>query len=133
MTVSAGQNITLPCQIPHKDSSFGSVGVRVKWTKLGDDESQNEDVLLSMGLHGKTYGRYEDRAYLEDSDGSSGDLTITFVSKEDSGNYRCDIINGVTDTLQEVTLIVENVPEDGKCSIMSCFQKLEALDISLSG
>lgn len=121
MTISVGDNVTLPCELDHKDSSFGNVGIRVKWTKLGEDESLNEDVLLSMGLHKKTYGSFEDRVDLADSDGSSGDLTITFVSKEDAGLYRCEIINGMTDNVQEVTLIVQGVPEDGKCSIISGF------------
>lgn len=121
MTVFVGDNVTMPCRLDHKDTStFGNVGVRVKWTKLGEDESLNEDVLLSMGLHKKTYGNFEDRTYMADSDGSSAALTITFISKEDAGKYRCEIINGMTDTIQEVTLVVETVSEDGKCSIISC-------------
>lgn len=117
-----GDNITLPCQLHHKDpSSFGSIGIRVKWTKVAEDESLNEDVLLSMGFHKKTYGRFEDRVFLSDSDSSSASLIITEVSKEDAGKYHCEIINGMTDAIQEVILDVENGLKDGKCSIISCF------------
>lgn len=127
-----GDNITLPCQLNDKDtSSYGSIGVRVKWTKVAEDESLNEDVLLSMGFHKKTYGSFEDRVFLSDSDSSSATLTITEVSKDDAGKYRCEIINGMTDTIQEVILDVESGLKDGKCSILSCFKTLEALDISL--
>lgn len=133
MHAFVGDNITMPCKLDHKDTStFGSVGVRVKWTKLGEDESLNEDVLLSMGFHKKTYGSFEDRAYLDDSDSSSAALTLTSVSKEDAGTYRCEMINGMTDTIQEVTLEVENSLEDGKRCIISFFKVLEALDLSLS-
>lgn len=116
-----GENVTLPCKLDHKDSSFGSIGIRLKWTKLGEDDSLDEDVFLSMGLHENSYGSYVDRTYLADNDSSSGALTIAFISKEDAGRYRCEIINGMTDTMQEVTLNVESVPVDGKCSIISCF------------
>lgn len=117
-----GDNITLPCQLYHKDtSSFGNVGIRVKWTKVAEDESLNEDVLLSMGFHKKTYGSFEDRVFLSDSDSSSADLTITEVSKDDAGKYRCEIINGMSDTVQEVILDVQNGLKDGKCSFTSWF------------
>lgn len=109
-----GDNITLPCQLYHKDtSSFASIGVRVKWTKVAEDESLNEDVLLSMGFHKKTYGNFEHRVFLSDSDSSSASLLITEVSKEDAGKYRCEIINGMTDAVQEVILDVENGLKDG--------------------
>lgn len=93
----------------------------MKWTKVAEDESLNEDVLLSMGFHKKTYGRFEDRVFLSDSDSSSASLIITEVSKEDAGKYHCEIINGMTDAVQEVILDVENGLKDGKCSIISCF------------
>lgn len=109
-----GENITLPCKLQHKDtSSFAHVGVRVKWTKVAEDESLNEDVLLSMGLHKKTYGSFEDRVFLSETDSSSADLTITEVSSEDAGKYRCEIINGMTDTLMEVILVVEKGLKNG--------------------
>lgn len=117
-----GGNISLPCQLLHKDtSSFGNVGIRVKWTKVADDEALNEDVLLSMGFHKKTYGSFEDRVFLQERDSEDASLIITEVSKEDTGRYRCEIINGMTDTIQEVILEVQNGLLDGKCLIIFCF------------
>lgn len=109
-----GSNVTLPCRLMAKDTgSFGSVGIRVKWTKLGEDESLNEDVLISMGFHKKTYGSFEDRAYLQESDNEDASLVITDVSMEDTGRYLCEIINGMEDTMQEFDLQVKASSVDG--------------------
>lgn len=99
-----GANVTLPCKLPHSDGA--TFGVRVKWTKVEDDEAQNEDVLVSMGFHKKTYGSFENRAFLENDDSEDGSIMLTDVSEKDSGKYRCEIVNGVEDTVQEITLEV---------------------------
>uniref|UniRef100_A0A3P8VU09 Hyaluronan and proteoglycan link protein 1a n=1 Tax=Cynoglossus semilaevis TaxID=244447 RepID=A0A3P8VU09_CYNSE len=101
-------NITLPCNLmSHDPPTSGYFGVRVKWTKVAEDESSlNEDVLLSMGFHKKTYGNFQDRAFLQEGDSEDASLTITSVSLEDTGTYRCEIINGMSDGVQEITLEV---------------------------
>lgn len=105
-----GVNITLPCMLPSKDTvHFGDVGIRIKWTKVKDNEALNEDVLLSMGLIKKTYGRFEGRAFLVTEDSEDASITITDVSPADSGKYRCEIINGIEDTTQEIKLEVQGI------------------------
>lgn len=102
-----GANVTLPCRLVSKDnSSLADAGVRIKWTKVADDEALNEDVLLSMGFHKKTFGRFESRVVLQESDSEDASLTIFEVSMEDKGKYQCEIVNGMTDIAQEVTLEV---------------------------
>ncbi|KAM9360920.1 hyaluronan and proteoglycan link protein 1a [Symphorus nematophorus] len=109
-----GSNVTLPCRLLSKDTmSFGHVGIRVTWTKLADDEALNEDVLLSMGFHKKTFGRFEDRVFLQELDTEDASLVITEVTKEDVGRYRCEIINGMEDTIQEILLEVEGASTQG--------------------
>ncbi|KAK2837385.1 hypothetical protein Q5P01_014597 [Channa striata] len=101
-----GANVTLPCHFSSKDSqTFGS---RIKWIKVADDEALNQDVLLSMGLHTKTYGRFENRVSLETEGGEDASILITEVTKDDSGTYRCDIANGMEDAVQEVVLEVQS-------------------------
>lgn len=119
-----GANVTLPCRLMDKDSmSFGSV--RVKWTKVYDDEALDEDVLLSMGFHKKTYGSFENRVYLQEQDNDDASLIITDVSMEDTGRYHCEIINGMEDTIQEVSLDVQADLADGKyCFFICVFPKL---------
>lgn len=113
-----GSNITLPCRLLSKDTmSFGSIGIRVKWTKVADDEALNEDVLLSMGFHKKTYGSFEDRVFLQELDNEDASLVITDVSMDDMGRYRCEIINGIEDTVREIVLEVQGGFSDGKCCL----------------
>lgn len=103
-----GGNVTLPCSLLSKDTThFGDVGSRIKWTKVADDEALNEDVLLSMGSHKRTYGSFENRAFLEREDDDYASIIITDVSSKDNGKYRCEIINGVSDVVQEVILVVQ--------------------------
>ncbi|XP_058493121.1 hyaluronan and proteoglycan link protein 1-like [Solea solea] len=102
-----GANVTMPCMLMSKDHSLSDAGVRVKWTKVADDEALNEDVILSMGVHKKTYGNFENRVFLEEKgDHEDASLTILDVSMADMGKYLCEITNGMTDTVQEVTLEV---------------------------
>lgn len=98
-----GDNVTLPCRLPYEDSGlFGTVGIRVKWTKVVDNEE--EDVLLSMGFHRKTFGSFVDRVYLQERDNADASLVLTDVTVDDMGRYRCEIINGMSDAVQEVVL-----------------------------
>ncbi|KAM7391789.1 hypothetical protein PAMP_022447 [Pampus punctatissimus] len=109
-----GANVTLPCRLLNKDRhSFGSVGVRVKWTKVAENEALNEDVLLSMGFHKKTYGSFTGRTFLEEHNSEDASLLITNISMDDMGTYRCEIINGMEDTLQEIFLEVQGGFTDG--------------------
>uniref|UniRef100_A0A1A8MN01 Hyaluronan and proteoglycan link protein 1a n=1 Tax=Nothobranchius pienaari TaxID=704102 RepID=A0A1A8MN01_9TELE len=101
-----GGNITLPCSLLPDSSIFGSF--KVKWIKVGADESLNEDVLMSMGLHKRTYGSFEGRIFLQELDNHDASLVINDVSMEDMGKYRCEIMDGVEDVIQDVILEVEN-------------------------
>lgn len=114
-----GGNVTLPCRGASDSSMFGSL--RVKWMKVEKDESLNEDVLLSMGIHKKTYGSFEDRVFLQDSDGDDASLIITDISMDDMGRYRCEILDGVEDIIQDVILEVENGPALGKYTFLHCY------------
>lgn len=115
-----GANVTLPCNLmSHDPPTSGHVGVRVKWTKVAEDESLNEDVLLSMGFHKKTYGNFQDRVFLQEGDSEDASLTITSVSLEDTGMYHCEVINGMSDVVQEVTLEVTHALTMGKHSLLS--------------
>ncbi|KAI3372500.1 hypothetical protein L3Q82_022979, partial [Scortum barcoo] len=111
VSVVLGDNVTLPCRLPSSDSL--PIGMRIKWTKLADDEALNEDVLLSMGFHKKTYGSFEDRVFLQEDDSEDASILMTKVSMDDMGKYRCEIINGVEDTIQDIILEVQGVLTKG--------------------
>lgn len=117
-----GANVTLPCRLMNKGTpSFGHIGIRVKWSKVEDDEALNEDVLLSMGFHKNSYGSFEGRVFLEEQDSEDASITITDVSMDDMGTYRCEIINGMVDNVQEVVLEVLGDLTDGKSMFVLFF------------
>lgn len=95
-----GDNITLPCRLEGQSSLFGN---RIKWTKLEDDSTET-DVLISMGLHKRSYGNFQNRIYLLEMDDNDATLVITNLDLNDYGTYRCEIINGMNDQIAEVDL-----------------------------
>ncbi|KAM4616143.1 hyaluronan and proteoglycan link protein 1a [Polymixia lowei] len=109
VSASLGSNVTLPCRLHHSADtmSFGDVGIRVKWAKVTEDETLEENVLVSMGFHKKSYGNFNGRVYLQEADNEDASLVITDVAVDDTGTYRCEVINGMDDTIQEVTLVVQ--------------------------
>lgn len=108
-----GQNVSLPCPsfIPEESGSL-----KVTWTKVKKDISQNEDVLMSMGLYKRTFGNYENRVFLGDLQSGDATIMLTDVSMEDVGTYRCEIMNDIEDIVQDVILEVQNDASEGKYS-----------------
>ncbi|XP_033829280.1 hyaluronan and proteoglycan link protein 1-like [Periophthalmus magnuspinnatus] len=111
---SLGANVSIPCHMLHDDSVGGMLnGMRVKWTKVAQDESFNEDVLVGMGFHIKTYGNFDGRAFLERANDEDASLVLTDISKDDAGTYRCEIFSGMEEQVYEVALEVEGSEING--------------------
>lgn len=106
-----GRNATLPCQLPSKRSN---TDIQVKWIKLENDEAPFEDVLLSLGTQTKTFGRFENRVFLQNADSRDVSLVITDIVVEDMGQYRCEIINGTKHTAGEGFLKVQGCAIEGE-------------------
>lgn len=106
-----GGNATLPCQLLSKRPN---IGLRVRWTKLENDEAPFEDVLLSLGTKTKTFGRFEKRVFLQAADDSDASLVITDVAIEDIGQYRCEVSNGTKHTAEEGFLKVQGCLTEGE-------------------
>lgn len=91
---------------------------------MADDESLNEDVLMSMGFLKKTYGSFEDRVFLVGTDEEDATILMTDVAVEDTGRYRCEVINGMEDIMQEVFLEVQAGVIDGKSCLLYLFRNI---------
>ncbi|XP_038125792.1 hyaluronan and proteoglycan link protein 1-like [Cyprinodon tularosa] len=110
VTSKLGGNITLPCRLQSGGSDvFGAM--KVTWTKVGQNGSENEEVLLSMGIH--TSGKFKDRAYLVDTNAGDASLVLTNISMEDMGKYHCEVQDGMEDIVKHVILEVENGTTEG--------------------
>ncbi|XP_041854246.1 hyaluronan and proteoglycan link protein 1-like [Melanotaenia boesemani] len=108
-----GGNVTLPCRHIPTDDFFENMSMRVKWMKVANDDSLNKDVIMSMGFHERTYASFENRVFLPKSDINDASLLMTEISMDDVGKYRCEIITGEEDTVQEIILEVDHGVADG--------------------
>lgn len=106
-----GSNATLPCRFLSKRLN---PGIRLQWTKLENDAAPFEDVLLSLGTKTKTFGRFENRVFLQAVDDRDASLVITDIAIEDAGQYRCEVINGTKHTAEEGFLKVRGCLTEGE-------------------
>ncbi|XP_030214963.1 hyaluronan and proteoglycan link protein 1 [Gadus morhua] len=113
---SAGANVTLPCRL-NGDSEltpFANIGIRVKWSRVPEDETlDEEEILVSLGIHTKSFGEYNGRAFLQGADEKDASLTIMDVTASDSGRFRCEVFRGMEEVIHDVTLLVEADPING--------------------
>ncbi|XP_048450921.1 hyaluronan and proteoglycan link protein 1 [Rhincodon typus] len=106
-----GSNATLPCKFYYKPVPVRAVQpplkVRIKWTKLTSDYLKEIDVFVSLGNNWKSFGSYQGRVFLENENDAS--ITITDLTLEDYGNYKCEIIEGLDDVTGTVLLDLQGV------------------------
>lgn len=106
-----GSNVTLPCRLNGGSDAtpFASIGIRVKWSRIPEDETLDEEkVLLSLGHYTKTYGEFSDRAFLQQANEKDGSLVIMESTVSDSGRYRCEVFKGIEEVAYDVILQVED-------------------------
>lgn len=113
-----GGNATLPCRLPSKRPKSG---IRVRWTKLENNQAPFEDVLLSLGTKTKTFGRFEKRVFLQAVDDRDASLVITDIAIEDTGQYRCEVINGTKHTTGDGFLKVQGCLAEGEMQEVKVF------------
>ncbi|GCC25531.1 hyaluronan and proteoglycan link protein 1-like [Chiloscyllium punctatum] len=106
-----GSNATLPCTFYYKPVPVRAVQtplkVRIKWTKLTSDYLKEIDVFVSLGNNWKSFGNYQGRVFLENENDAS--ITITDLTLEDYGNYKCEIIEGLDDVSGTILLDLQGV------------------------
>lgn len=95
----------MPCHLNPTGFTFSGIGKRIKWTKL-DNDNDETDVLLSMGLHNVAYGRFQNHVYLQEADDNDASLIITNLNLADFGTYKCEIIRGMDDVIVEIELLM---------------------------
>lgn len=99
-----GSNVTLPCQFWYEPPLISPRRVRVKWSFLPPSGDQESNVLVSIGQHQRSFGEFKDRVHLQSDVQGDISLIITNVSLKDSGQYRCEVIDGLEDESAAVDL-----------------------------
>lgn len=101
---SSGANVTLPCHYRFEPDQEGKRKIRIKWSKLRDDYTKEQDVLVAIGKTYMAFGDFRGRAHLHQGGRHEASLVVSDVRLQDDGKYRCEVIDGLEDESDVVDL-----------------------------
>ncbi|KAL1274780.1 hypothetical protein QQF64_027594, partial [Cirrhinus molitorella] len=108
--------VTLPCYFsimptvgPRNRNASGTDYLRIKWTKI--EEGVESTVLVTQNGVIKIGSGYRSRVSVQSHPEDIGDASLTVVKlrASDAGTYRCEVMYGIEDTQDTVSLDVEGV------------------------
>ncbi|XP_042680420.1 hyaluronan and proteoglycan link protein 3 [Centrocercus urophasianus] len=105
----SGANVTLPCHYHHEPESEAKHKIRIKWSKLRDDYTKEQDVLVAIGKTYMAFGDFRGRAHLHRTGQREASLLISDVRLQDDGKYRCEVIEGLEDASDVVELRLRGI------------------------
>lgn len=100
----SGANTTLPCRYRFEPHQEGKRKIRIKWSKLRDDYTKEQDVLVAIGKTYMAFGDFRGRAHLHQGGRHEASLLVSDVRLQDDGKYRCEVIDGLEDESDVVDL-----------------------------
>ncbi|XP_030622294.1 hyaluronan and proteoglycan link protein 3 [Chanos chanos] len=93
-----GSNVTLPCQFRYEPELNEPRRTRVKWFwQPAAGGGQEKDVIVAMGTRHRSYGSFKGRVRLRREAPGDASLVINPLEVDDTGRYRCEIIDGLED------------------------------------
>ncbi|GLD55898.1 hyaluronan and proteoglycan link protein 3-like protein [Lates japonicus] len=106
-----GGNVTLPCRFWFEPELSSPKEVRVKWSRLpaaagGHDET---DVLVAIGSRSRTFGEFRGRVQLRQDFPGDATLLMTDLQLNDTGHYRCEVVDGLEDRSTSIHLELRGV------------------------
>lgn len=104
-----GGNITLPCHFHYKPKLDAPRRIRIKWSKLNQDNTKDSDVLVAIGLKHRSFGDFRGRVHLQLKGHQEASLVISDLRLEDYGKYKCEVIDGLEDESGIVELELRGV------------------------
>lgn len=104
-----GANVTLPCRYHYEPALASHRPVRIKWWKLSENGAPEQDVLVAIGPRHHSFGDYRGRVHLRPEGERDVSLEIRDLRLEDSGRYRCEVIDGLEDESGVVELELRGV------------------------
>ncbi|KGL72694.1 Hyaluronan and proteoglycan link protein 3, partial [Tinamus guttatus] len=106
---SSGANVTLPCHYHYEPEQEAKSKIRIKWSKLRDDYTKEQDVLVAIGKTQVAFGDFKGRASLRRNGRREASLVVSDLRLQDGGKYRCEVIDGLEDESNVVELRLQGV------------------------
>uniref|UniRef100_A0A3P9MR37 Hyaluronan and proteoglycan link protein 3 n=1 Tax=Oryzias latipes TaxID=8090 RepID=A0A3P9MR37_ORYLA len=114
-----GSSVTLPCKYRYEPELTAPRRTRVKWTWLpanaittavsSDAFTTETEVMVAMGNRHRSYGGFRGRVRLRRSAPGDMSLVINELQLNDTGRYRCEVIDGLEDESVTVELELKGV------------------------
>ncbi|KAJ7994797.1 hypothetical protein DPEC_G00253190 [Dallia pectoralis] len=104
-----GSNATLSCRYWYEPEVTSLRKVRVKWSWLSAVGGHETDVLVAIGNISRSYGDFKGRVHLQHHSPGDVSLVMTKLQLNDTGRYRCEVIDGVEDESATVDLELRGV------------------------
>ncbi|TSK28089.1 Hyaluronan and proteoglycan link protein 3 [Bagarius yarrelli] len=93
-----GGNVTLPCVYRYEPEVSSPRRTRVKWLwQPNTGETKELHVMVAFGSRHRSYGDFQGRVRLRRSAPGDASLVIDQLQNDDTGRYRCEIIDGLED------------------------------------
>lgn len=120
VSAARGSNVTLPCHYHYEPELSAPRRTRVKWSWLpangGSDSTttapyspRETDVMVAMGNRHRSYGNFKGRVRLRRAAPGDMSLVISELHLNDTGRYRCEVIDGLEDESVTVELELRGV------------------------
>ncbi|XP_028814273.1 hyaluronan and proteoglycan link protein 3 [Denticeps clupeoides] len=101
-----GSSVTLPCHYRYEPELSSPRRTRVKWFwQPTDGGGPEEGVVVALGQRHRTYGDFRGRVRLRRDAPGDASLVISALTADDTGRYRCEVIDGLED--ESVTVELE--------------------------
>ncbi|KAG7473923.1 hypothetical protein MATL_G00100880 [Megalops atlanticus] len=104
-----GSSATLPCHYRYEPELNIPRRTRVKWSWLPADRGHETDVLVALGQRHHSFGDFKGRVRLRRSMPGEVSLVIAKLQLNDTGRYRCKVIDGLEDESVTIDLALRGV------------------------
>ncbi|XP_037305136.2 hyaluronan and proteoglycan link protein 3-like [Pungitius pungitius] len=105
-----GGNATVPCRFWHEPEVSSPRGIRVKWSwRPAADGGRERDVLVAVGSCSRGFGAFRGRVQLRRGFPGDAALLMTDLLLNNTGSYRCEVVDGLEDKSTSVYLELRGV------------------------
>ncbi|XP_038557893.1 hyaluronan and proteoglycan link protein 3-like [Micropterus salmoides] len=102
-------NATMPCRFWHEPEVSSPREVRVKWSWLPAAGGPETDVLVTIGSRSRSFGEFRGRVQLRQDFPGDAALVMTRLQLNDTGRYRCEVVDRLEDKSTLVYLELRGV------------------------